>query len=332
MNIDFHSHFIPSGAIRAAASCQPWHEIYMSRTETGALIGVHAGTEVDLPEWTADPSDLATRLAWLNARQLDAQVLSIAPRLQRYTAERSHAVAVARAMNDDLAELVQNAPGRLYGLAHLPLQDPTAAIAELRRIADQPGIIGAAVGTNIDGAPWSEPALFPVLAEVQNLGLVLFVHPANRPADPRMKRHHLKNLVGNPLETTLAVAEFVLGGILDRLTALRLCFAHGGGYAALGVGRFDAGHSARADVRADSAQPPSSYMTRLYFDSLTFSDRALRHVVDVAGISQVVMGSDHPADMGEPDPVGFIEGCKSLSRSEKDAILGANALRLIRRE
>jgi len=332
MNIDFHSHFIPDGAIHAAASGQPWHDIRMSRTETGALIGLHAGEEFDLPEWTAGSGSLATRLGWLDAQRLDAQVLSIAPRLQRYMAERSHAVAVARAMNDDLAELVQSAPGRLYGLAHLPLQDPTAAVAELHRIADAPGIIGAAVGTNVDGAPWSDPELFPVLAAVQDLGLVLFVHPANRPDDPRMKRHHLKNLVGNPLETTLAVAEFVLGGVLDRLTTLRLCFAHGGGYAALGIGRFDAGHAARADVRADSAHPPSSYMGRLYFDSLTFSDRALRHVVDVAGISQVVMGSDHPADMGASDPVGFIEGCKSLSRSEKDAILGANALRLIRRE
>lgn len=332
MNIDFHSHFIPEGAIRAAASGRLWCDIRMSRTDTGALVGSQSGEEFDLPEWSSGSGDLAARLAWLDARRLDAQVLSIAPRLQRYTAERSHAVDVARAMNDDLAALVQSAPGRLYGLAHLPLQHPAAAIEELRRIAEEPGIIGAAVGTNVDGASWSDPDLLPVLAAVQDLGLVLFVHPANRPDDPRMKKYHLKNLVGNPLETTLAAAAFILGGVLDRFTALRLCFAHAGGFAALGIGRFDAGYIAREDVRSDCAHLPSSYMGRLYFDSLTFSERALRHVLDEAGISQVVMGSDHPADMGAVDPVSFIEGCNSLSRTEKDAILGANALRLINRE
>jgi aminocarboxymuconate-semialdehyde decarboxylase len=332
MRIDFHSHFIPERAVQAASSGKPWHGILMSRTHTGALAGQHGGEEFDLPEWSGGPCDLATRIAWLDAHRLDAQVVSIAPRLQRYLADASHAVPVARDMNDDLAALVRAAPDRFYGLVHLPLQDPDAAVAELRRMAGQPGIIGAAVGTNVDGAPWSDPALFPVLAAVQDAGMVLFVHPANRPDDPRMKRYHLNNLVGNPLETTLAVAAFILGGVLDRLTDLRLCFAHAGGFAALGIGRFDAGYAARSDVRAGCTHAPSSYMGRLYFDSLTFSDRALRHVVDVAGISQVVMGSDYPADMGAPDPVGFVEGCKSLSRAEKDAILGANALRLIRRE
>ena len=300
----------------------------MSRAANGALLGHAEGADFDLPDWTADVEGVNDRLARLDAMRLDAQVLSIPPRLQRYGAGATAAAALARDLNDDLAEFIGAAPTRLRGLIHLPLQDPAASVAELARMADKPGILGAAVGTNVDGAPWDTPALFQVLEAVQDLNLIMFVHPVNRPKDPRMSRFHLKNLVGNPLETTLAIAALIFGGVLDRLPEIKLCFAHAGGYAVLGAGRFDAGYEARPDVRDGAAALPSDYLKRLYYDSITFSEKALRHVIDVVGASQILLGSDYPADMGTQDPVGFIEGCRSLSASEKEAILGGNLKRL----
>jgi aminocarboxymuconate-semialdehyde decarboxylase len=329
MKIDLHSHFIPDPLIRAADTGTDWHGITMSRSETGALVGHFGGEEFDLPEWTAIRESVEDRLARMDALRLDMQVLSIAPRLQRYNAEPASSIAIAREMNDDLVARIGAAPRRFRGLIHLPLQDPAAAVAELKRMAGRPGIIGASVGSNVNGAPWDSPELFPVLRTLQDLGLLMLVHPANRPADPRMRRFHLKNLVGNPLETTLAIAALIFSGTLDRLPHIKLCFAHAGGFAAFGIGRFDAGYEARADVRKNASLLPSKYLARLYFDSITFSERALRHLIDVAGVSQILLGSDYPADMGSTDPVGFIEGCVSLDAHEKKAILGGNLERLV---
>jgi aminocarboxymuconate-semialdehyde decarboxylase len=329
MNIDFHSHFVPESVIRAADTGADWHGVRMSRTETGALIGSFAGVEFDLPDWTANSESVEARLVRMDAMRLDAQVLSIAPRLYRYSAEPVSSVAIAKAMNDDLVDKIAMAPGRFRGLVHLPLQDPAASVAELERSAGRPGIIGAAVGTNVNGAPWDSAHLLPVLQAAQDLGVIVFVHPASRPKDPRTSRFHLKNLVGNPLETTLAIAAMIFGGVLDRLPDIKLCFAHAGGYAVLGAGRFDAGYEARPDVRLEAASLPSDYLARLHYDSITFSEVALRHVIDVVGSSQILLGSDYPADMGTTDPVGFIEGCSSLTGGEKSAILGGNLERLI---
>lgn len=330
MNIDFHAHFAPASAVRAAASGSDWHGVRMSRSESGALKGEAEGATFDLPEWTAKEETIADRIADLDAMRLDVQVLSIAPRFQRYGADKRASIALARDMNNDLAELITSAPGRLRGLIHLPLQDPSASVAELERMADVPGILGAAVGSNVNGVPWDAPELFPVLKAAQDAGLFVFFHPANRPKDPRMSRFHLENLVGNPLETTLAIAALIFGGILDRLPTAKFCFAHAGGYAVLGAGRFDHGYHERSDTREIATSLPSEYLKRLYFDSITFSERALRHIVDVVGVSQIVLGSDYPADMGTTDAVGFVEACSSLNEAEKQAILGGNLKDLVK--
>jgi aminocarboxymuconate-semialdehyde decarboxylase len=331
MNIDFHGHFIPLRLVDAAATGKEFRGVRMSRTETGALIGEAEGKAFDLPEWTMKPETPETRIAELEAMRLDAQVLSIAPRLQRYSAEPGAAVTMAREMNDDLVEWIAAAPTRFRGLAHLPLQDPKASVAEVERMAGKKGIIGFGVGTNVNFKAWDSPEFFPVLEAAQANDLIVFFHPANRPRDDRMRRYHLRNLVGNPLETTLAIAALIFSGTLDRLPTIKMCFAHAGGFAVLGSGRFDYGHQVREDAKEESATLPSDALKRLYYDSITFSDRALRHVVDVVGVSQVLLGSDHPADMGTTDPVGFIEGNASLSAKEKAAILGGNLEAMIGR-
>lgn len=331
MNIDFHGHFIPLRLVNAAATGKEFRGIRMARTETGALIGEAEGESFDLPEWTMKAETPETRIAELDAMRLDAQVLSIAPRLQRYSAEPAAAVTIAREMNDDLVEWIAAAPKRFRGLAHLPLQDPAASVSEVERLAGKKGILGFGVGTNVNGKAWDSPEFFPVLEAAQANDMMVFFHPANRPKDDRMRRYHLKNLVGNPLETTLAIAALIFSGTLDRLPTVKMSFAHAGGFAVLGSGRFDYGHQVREDAKEGSMNLPSDGLRRLYYDSITFSERALRHVVDVVGISQVLLGSDHPADMGTTDPVGFIEGCTALDEQEKAAILGGNLEALIGR-
>ncbi len=172
MATDIHANFIPTSLVEAAESGRPLLGVTMSRTDTGALIGHGPGGVFDLPEWTASSDTLDIRLATLDRLGLDRQVLAVAPRLHRYGEDAGHAVAFARRMNDDLADWTAASDGRLCGLVHLPLQDPAASVAELERMSGKPGIVGAAVGNNVNGNAWDSPALFPVLQAAQDLDLL----------------------------------------------------------------------------------------------------------------------------------------------------------------
>lgn len=263
------------------------------------------------------------RLAWMDGARIDVQVLSIAPPLFGYDLPTPLAVALAREVNDDLAHLVSGAPQRFRGLATLPA-DPDAAVTELERVLALPAFVGVELGTNVDGADWDEAHLLPVLAAAERLGAFVFLHPNDVRSGQALARYHLRNLIGNPLETTAAGAALIFGGVLDRLPELRVCLSHGGGYLALAAGRFDHGHAVRPEARAACQAPPGDYLRRLHVDALVHSAATLRHVVDVFGADRVVLGSDHPADMGAHDPVTEIERNPLLSQAERSAILGQN--------
>ena len=311
---DIHAHIIPRPVVAAAASGKPWHGVSIERSADGSLEGRSPRGAFDLPGWSGSGETIEERVRRMDELRVTHHVLSVTPSLFCYELDPPTASAMAADMNDDLAEIAQSMPARFSALAFLPLQDGDAAIRELERTAAQPGMVGVSAGTHVNGIDWDAPALFPILEAIESSGQMLFLHPANRRPDPRMQRYHLMNLIGNPLETTFAIASFIFGGVIDRLPELRVCFAHGGGFATLGIGRFDHGHGVRAEASAAAADLPSDYLRRLHFDSITHNERTLRYLVDLVGPSQVVMGSDYPADMGVADPVGFIDGCASLFR------------------
>ncbi|MDH5295305.1 MAG: amidohydrolase, partial [Acidimicrobiia bacterium] len=217
---------------------------------------------------------------------------------------------------------------RFAGFGALPMQSPWAAVAELERVMTIPGMVGGAIGSHVGGANWDEPHLFPVLEAASELGAVLFLHPSASRIKDATPRYHMRNYIGNPSETTIAIGSLIFGGILDRLPHLKMMFAHGGGYACWAYARFDHGYTVRAEAREHASRLPSDYLGMLWYDSLVHGSDNLRRVIEVAGIDQVVLGTDFPADMGQPDPVTWIDGC-DLEDREKTAILGANAKKLL---
>jgi aminocarboxymuconate-semialdehyde decarboxylase len=265
----------------------------------------------------------------MDAAAVDIQILSVTWRLFRYEAAAAEAAAMAVRINDDIATIVEENPGRFLGFAQLPMQDPDLAIAELTRAMALPGIVGAALGTDVGGREWDDPALLPVLQAAVDLGAIIYIHPSDRPVDARLGRYHLRNLIGNPLETTIAIASLIFGGVLDRVPDISLVFSHAGGFAPYGIGRFDHGSRVRKEAKLPGSEVPSDYLRRLYYDSIIHSDTGMRQLVDVVGIDQCVMGSDDPADMGPADPVAFVRGCGSLSGAEQEAIIGSNLARLL---
>lgn len=271
-----------------------------------------------------------TRLAWMDGIGLDVQVLSLAPPLMGYDLPGPDAVALSREVNDELAEVAAAHPDRFRALATLPMSDVDAALAELERAMGLAGVVGVQLGTNVMGVSWDAAHLQPVLATAEALDALVLLHPVDVRAGASLSRYHLNNLIGNPLETTEAAAALVFGGVLDRLPALRVCLCHGGGYLALAAGRFDRGWSVRSEARRHTGAPPRDYIRRFLVDDLLHSPAALRYVVDVLGADRVVLGTDHPADMGSEDPVGEVERNTLLTAQERAAVLGGNLERELR--
>ena len=185
--------------------------------------------------------------------------------------------------------------------------------------------IGACPG----GRDFDDPALFPFFEACRDLGVAIFVHPATPLiGQGRLAKHYFPLIVGNPLETALAISNLIFGGVLERLPDLRICFAHGGGAFPFTLARLDHGWSVRPEGPKAIPRPPREYARLLYFDSLTLSVANLRFLVQEFGADRVVIGTDYPFDMGESDPVGFV-GRAEFDAATRAAIEGENAVRFL---
>jgi aminocarboxymuconate-semialdehyde decarboxylase len=180
----------------------------------------------------------------------------------------------------------------------------------------------------VDGANWDVEDYRPIFAAADELGAVLFMHPTASRIKEATPRYHMRNYIGNPLETTIALASFVFGGILDQFPELKLIAAHGGGFACWGIPRMDHGYSVRPEAREHIDKLPSEYLKRVYFDSLTHDFDNLQFIIDRVGAGQVVLGTDYPADMGQEDPVTWIRG-SGLDEQTQDRVLDQNLRRML---
>ena len=268
----------------------------------------------------------AARIEEMDAAGIDLQVMSPNPAQYYYGIDAQVARDAARVVNDGIADAIAAHPDRLHGMGTLPMQAPELAVAEMRRCVRDLGLCGIEIGTFIAGRELSDPMFAPVFSAAEELGVPLFIHPLGFSQGERLSRYYLNNIIGNPLESAIALGHLILGGTLDRHAALKLCVAHGGGYLPAYWGRLDHAWHARADCHRDCVHLPSSYLRRIWLDTLVFDRDQLTHLVAAHGADRLCMGSDWPFDMGEPDPVGFHAG---LDDADRERILGANALSLL---
>jgi aminocarboxymuconate-semialdehyde decarboxylase len=269
------------------------------------------------------------RLADMDRMGIDVQAISPSPNQTYYGAAPDLGIATARVVNDHLAEIAGRHPDRFVPLGTVPLQAPELAVAELDRLKRSLGFRGIEIATNVAGEDLSAERFRRVFARIEELGLLVFMHPTGFPEARRFADHYLVNVIGNPLDTTVAVHHLIFGGVLDDHPNLKLVLAHGGGYLAAYSGRIDHAASARPDACEKIHRMPTTYLRRLYFDTIVYTRRQLEYLVQEYGADHVLMGTDYPADMGEVDPLGFIEGTKGLDDAERRAILGGNAARLL---
>ncbi len=253
-------------------------------------------------------------------------MLSPLPGQSVYVAPPDAAREAARLTNDGIAAAVAQHPDRFAGMGLVPFQTPELAIAEMRRCVRELGLRGVEVPSHIAGRELSEPAFRPVLAAAEELGVLLFLHPLGTSHGERLRDHYLNNILGNPIDSAIAVAHLIFDGVLEQLPGLKVCVAHGGGHAAAYWGRWDHAWGVRPDCRRHIARPPSEYLRRLYFDTLVFDRAQLRFLLSTYGADHLCLGTDYPFDMAEPDPLGLHA---ELCEADRAAVLGGTAARLL---
>jgi aminocarboxymuconate-semialdehyde decarboxylase len=271
--------------------------------------------------------DVTTRLDAMDAQGVDVQLVSPSPSHYHYWADEETAEKVFRRANEATAAHCAQAPGRLHGLGLVPLQHPELAVRALEHALEQ-GLLGVEISSHAPRRELSDAAYEPFWSRAEETGAILFLHPFGCTLDERLDRWYLSNVVGQPVENAVALSHLIFSGVLDRHPGLKLIAAHGGGYLPTHIGRSDHAWSARSDAGAGCAHLPSSYLKRLYFDSLVHDPHVLRELVRAAGADRVLLGSDYAFDMGAEDPVAALRAAR-LPDPDFHAIRGGNAAALL---
>lgn len=328
LRIDIHCHYLNPEVQAKLMPLNPG-QYDPSRVYANAL-----SREVNVKQMKDRAPKLSTievRLKDMDRMGIDIQAVSPAPNQCSYWAEPGLGLEISRMVNDRLAEIVATWPDRFVGLGTVPLQNVGMAVAELERCVKKLGLRGVEINPNVNGLELTDPKLKleKFFAKVQELGVIIFMHPLGFTQGERFMDHYFNNVIGNPLETTVAVSHLIFDGMMDRYPKLKIVLPHAGGYLAHYWARMDHAHRARADCHTVISKTPTSYLKKFYFDTITFDRDMLRNLIDKWGDDHVVLGTDYPYDMGDVDPVGLIESVARLGRAEKERIMGGNAARLL---
>ena len=286
------------------------------------------GQQVRYPDLVIGPK----RTQSMDEQGIDIEALSINPNFWD-KAERDQQAQVVKVQNEKLAEICAKEPERFVALASVALEYPDLAAQQLDEAVKKLAMRGALIGGSVNGKDLSDPKFHPFWAKAEELGVLIFIHPQGTPeleASGRLKGSGgLENTIGNPLETTIALSHLIFEGTLDKYPGLKICGAHAGGYLPSYIGRSDqvcGTFPSRCTVALK--KKPSEYLKQLYFDSLVFTQEGLRHLIAECGVSQIVMGTDHPFPWTKV-AIDYILDQPGLSDADRIAMLGGTAMRLL---
>jgi aminocarboxymuconate-semialdehyde decarboxylase len=329
--IDIHAHYIPPQLVAAVKARGSDIGVRFVPADGGKeALAFDYGFKVR-PFFPRLVEPVAERRRWLAERRIDHQIVGTWPDIFGYGLPADHCIAWHRILNDTLAEWTAGNAPQFSWISSVPLTSAEAAAAELERTANA-GAIGVIIPANIEDTNLGECSLDPFWRKAEALGLPILIHPVNVGAAPRTKKFALAQIALYTYDTTLAVGSLLMSGVMDRFPKLKLIWSHGGGTFPYLAGRFDVMHG-----RMDKAQqsnvaqnPPSAYVTRMHYDSIVHSPKALRFLIEIAGIDNIHLGTDYsfpPADMA---PLDLLKAA-GLSTSDGKAISDANPRRLFSR-
>jgi aminocarboxymuconate-semialdehyde decarboxylase len=325
--IDVHNHVLTPEAQEIAAR---WYEPLLEPYDlfAGAASARHNQAIFgDLVQPMTDPD---RRIADMDRMGVDVQVLSIFVSQYYYWLDAVTGLELARLQNQHLAELVGTHPERFTGAATVPMQDVRLACEELRRAHAELGFRAVQISTNVNGTDLDHPSFDDFFATAAELGTLVILHPNGFTDGRRLTDFYLINVIGNPLDSTIAAARMIFSGLLDHHPELAVCIVHGGGYTPFYWPRMDHAYRVRPECRERLRRTPSDYLrSNFYFDTVVFEPELVRRLADDFGVDRVLLGTDYPFDMGETSPVELVARVPGLSEPEAAAILGGTAARLL---
>jgi aminocarboxymuconate-semialdehyde decarboxylase len=281
-------------------------------------------------------TEVSKRLQAMDEQGIDVEALSINPNW--YKVDRDLAKQVIKVQNEKLAEAVAKHPDRFVAFATAALQFPDLAAEQLEEGVKKYGMRGVAIGGNVAGEEISDPKFNPFWAKAEQLGALVFIHPQGDGAPAQLQQRfkgngYLGNVIGNPLETTIALSHLIFEGTLDRFPGLKICAAHAGGFLPSYSGRSDFGCPTRPDLcpggtHGPIKKQPTEYLKQMYYDTMVFNPEGVRHLIAAVGATRLVVGSDYPYPWTKT-AVDLILQTPGLSNADKVAILGGTAAQLL---
>ena len=328
LKIDIHCHYLNQDVAAKVAHLNP------GQYEPSVCFANTMTREVNVKQMKDRAprlSDVAVRLKHMDRTGIDIQAVSPAPNQTYYWTDPGMGAELARAVNERVAQIAAQWPDRFVGLGTVPLQDPGLAVAELEFLIRKLGLKGVEINPSVKGMDLTDArlSLEKFFAAAERLNAVVFMHPIGFTQGERLMDHYFNNVIGNPLETTVAASHLIFDGVMERHPKLKVVLPHAGGYLAHYWARMDHGWKARPDCRVVIKKRPSSYLEKFYFDTITFDPGMLKHLIERFGADHVLLGTDYPYDMGVEDPVGFINKVNKLTAREKQQVMGGNAARLL---
>jgi aminocarboxymuconate-semialdehyde decarboxylase len=326
--IDIHAHALIGAAEDIARQHDRWRREAQEAARLSGKESSEHNRRLMQTAYLAGLTRVEARLASMDAMGIDVQAVSPVPMQYHYWAERPAADEIVAAANEGIAAICASKPGRFAGLGTVAMQFPELATAQLEHATAKLHLKGVIVSTAVGGAELADPRFELFWTRAEELGAVVFIHPMGCSLGARLTPYYLSNVIGNPAETTVALAHLIFSGMFDRHPRLKVVAAHGGGYFPFYTARFDHGWRVRPEAHT-CADAPSSYLKKIWFDSLVYEPAQLEYLIRRAGAANVVIGTDFPFDMGVEDPLGILNAVAGLSDEDRALIRGGNASRLL---
>jgi aminocarboxymuconate-semialdehyde decarboxylase len=264
----------------------------------------------------------------MDEKKIGLYVLSSTPFAFFYEVEDDLAIELARFQNNQLSEMVKKYSDRFAGMATLPLQVPNEALKELERAIKTLGLRGVEIGSHASQRELGDKVFWPIYKALEELNVPIFIHPHHVAGMERLEDFYLSNLIGNPLDTTIAATQLIFSGVLEKYPGLKIILAHAGGQLPYIIGRIEHGYQVRPECKEKVHQSPMAFFKNFYFDIITHNPDALRYLIAFAGSDHVLLGSDYPYDMGDPNPVQTVSKLTGIKAADRRKIMRENAIAL----
>ena len=322
MVTDIHCHFIPDALFK----------FVQLHPEFATRLTAHEGERIDINvrgmHFGLNPVffEPSRQIARMDGLGIDRTVISLATPLVNYYLDTKLAIEAARLCNDGFAEVLKSNPKRFAAWAFLPMQEPAAAAAELRRCVRNYGFVGGHIATNVRGTYLPDESFGPVFDAARELDVPLFVHPVDPPGKDRTSDYELTVVAGYPFDSTINVFRMICSNFLDRYGDLKLVIAHTGTFSLMLRNRMQREVDTNATLSHSLPRKVGDYLRGLYFDTVCFEPEYLRMAAGIVPPEHLLLGSDAPFPLGEPDPVNFVRG--ALPADQAELALSKNYARL----